>query len=89
MTCHHHLHVSPCTMTEPTPTHAHHHHHDFAEANKAFFDQHAHELHRPDALKLRQKTVAAIQRAHPALFDEDRTEVLDYACGVGAFTSYG
>ncbi|OJT06246.1 hypothetical protein TRAPUB_2927 [Trametes pubescens] len=72
-------------MAEPIPTHAHaheHRHHDFAEANKAFFDQHAHELHRPDALKLRQKTVAVMQRAYPALFDEDRTEVLDYACGV-------
>ncbi|EIW60962.1 S-adenosyl-L-methionine-dependent methyltransferase [Trametes versicolor FP-101664 SS1] len=69
-------------MAAPTPTHEHHSH-DFAEANKAFFDQHAHEPHRPDALKLRHKTVAAMQRAHPALFDEDRTEVLDYACGVG------
>ncbi len=79
-------------MAEPIPTHVHaheHRHHDFAEANKAFFDQHAHELHRPDALKLRQKTVAVMQRAYPALFDEDRTEVLDYACGVGASTSYG
>ncbi|KAI0628798.1 S-adenosyl-L-methionine-dependent methyltransferase [Trametes polyzona] len=63
--------------------HTHEHHHDFAQANKAFFDHHAHEAHHPDALKLREKNVRAMLRAYPQLFDEERTTVLDYACGVG------
>lgn len=74
-------------MSEPHTdhyTHAHDELHDFHAANRAFFDQHARELRHPDALKLREKNVAAMVRAYPALFDEEQTEVLDYACGVGA-----
>ncbi|KAI0373156.1 S-adenosyl-L-methionine-dependent methyltransferase [Pilatotrama ljubarskyi] len=60
-----------------------HTHHDFAQANKAFFDEHAHGHRHPEARKLGQKNVAAMRRAYPTLFDEDTTEVLDYACGTG------
>jgi hypothetical protein len=36
--------------------HHHHHHHDFASANQAFFDKHAHEAdHRPKASELAER----------------------------------
>ncbi|KAI0355128.1 S-adenosyl-L-methionine-dependent methyltransferase [Trametes cingulata] len=63
-----------------------HEQHDFAKANKAFFDEHAHEHRQSEARKLGQKNVAAMRSAYPSLFDEDTTEVLDYACGTGSLS---
>ncbi|KAJ7144936.1 S-adenosyl-L-methionine-dependent methyltransferase [Mycena crocata] len=61
---------------------AHHHHHDFASANQALFDEHAHKAeHRPHAPELAESVSNAILQAYP--FDKDTTTVLDYACGTG------
>ncbi|OSD02116.1 S-adenosyl-L-methionine-dependent methyltransferase [Trametes coccinea BRFM310] len=67
--------------------------HDFAAANRTYFDEHArgcsggdhhrHHHHGEEARKLGRRNVAAMRSAYPLLFDEDTTEVLDYACGVG------
>ncbi|KAK7035886.1 S-adenosyl-L-methionine-dependent methyltransferase [Favolaschia claudopus] len=63
-------------------SHHHHHHHDFAAANQALFDKHAHEAdQRPDAAEVAAKIAEAILKAYP--FDRDNTLVLDYACGTG------
>ncbi|KAJ7700863.1 S-adenosyl-L-methionine-dependent methyltransferase [Mycena rosella] len=63
----------------PTP---HVHHHDFAAANQALFDQHAHHAeHRPLAPEMAQSVFAAILQAYP--FDREATAVMDYACGTG------
>ncbi|KAK7036009.1 Methyltransf-25 domain-containing protein [Favolaschia claudopus] len=62
--------------------HSHHHHHDFAAANQALFDKHAHEAdQRPDAAEVASKISEAILQAYS--FDKDSTLVLDYACGTG------
>lgn len=81
-------------------THGEHHHsgpghehehgsgpsHDFAAANRAYFDEHAHEIEHmhPHAHSLAVKEVEAMRRAWPELFDEERTVAMDYACGTGA-----
>ncbi|KAI8974257.1 S-adenosyl-L-methionine-dependent methyltransferase [Trametes punicea] len=68
--------------------------HDFAAANRVYFDEQArstphrehhghHHHHREEARKLGRRNVAAMRNAYPLLFDEDTTEVLDYACGTG------
>ncbi|KAI0657185.1 S-adenosyl-L-methionine-dependent methyltransferase [Cubamyces menziesii] len=57
-----------------------------AEANKAYFDERARagdHHHGPEARKLGRRNVAALRSTYPLLFDEDTTEVLDYACGTG------
>ncbi|KAI0648430.1 S-adenosyl-L-methionine-dependent methyltransferase [Trametes meyenii] len=69
-----------------THAHGHDHGHDFVEANKAFFNEHAHEHQHPDSRQLAHKNATALRKAYPALFDEDRTTVLDYACGTGALS---
>ncbi|KAJ7771439.1 S-adenosyl-L-methionine-dependent methyltransferase [Mycena metata] len=58
------------------------HHHDFASANQAFFDKHAHQAdHRPKAAEMAESVCKAILEAYP--FDKESTMVLDYACGTG------
>ena len=63
----------------------------FATANEAHFDQRArpsddshHENH-----ELARRTLAAMNKAWPELFDEDYTEAMDYACGTGASPQLG
>ncbi|KAJ7042056.1 S-adenosyl-L-methionine-dependent methyltransferase [Mycena alexandri] len=59
-----------------------HHHHDFASANQAFFDKHAHQAdHRPKAAELAESVCKAVLEAYP--FNKESTTVLDYACGTG------
>ncbi|KAI0781500.1 S-adenosyl-L-methionine-dependent methyltransferase [Trametes elegans] len=60
--------------------------HSFAEANQTYFDQRVHstiEHHHPNGAKLARRNVAAMRKAYSELFDEESTEVLDYACGTG------
>ena len=58
---------------------------DFASANKAYFDQRAHQLSdHGHGHELGRKNVAAMRKAWPELFDEDNTVVMDYACGMGS-----
>ena len=66
------------------------HQHDFAEANRAYFDARANatgtdEAHH-ESPELARREVRAMVRAWPELFDEEHTDVLDYACGTGAFS---
>ncbi|KAI0373157.1 S-adenosyl-L-methionine-dependent methyltransferase [Pilatotrama ljubarskyi] len=59
--------------------------HDFAQANKAHFDEHAGKLEEehPYARELGVITVNTMREHYPSLFDKEHTEVLDYACGIG------
>ncbi|KAI1791562.1 S-adenosyl-L-methionine-dependent methyltransferase [Ganoderma leucocontextum] len=61
------------------------HTHDFAAANKAYFDEHAHKLEDMHAgwREMARKEVDAMRTQWPALFDKERTVVLDFACGIG------
>ncbi|KAJ6546828.1 S-adenosyl-L-methionine-dependent methyltransferase [Mycena capillaripes] len=62
--------------------HHHQHHHDFASANQAFFDKHAHQAdHRPHAPEMAASVCNAILQAYS--FDKEATVVLDFACGTG------
>ncbi|KAI0355113.1 S-adenosyl-L-methionine-dependent methyltransferase [Trametes cingulata] len=70
--------------------HAHHHHghghgHDYVQANKAYFDEHADKVEEehPESRQVACNSVDAMREAYPAIFDKDRTEVLDFACGTG------
>ena len=62
--------------------------HEFMEANNTYFDGRANtagadEAHH-ESPELARREVRAMLRAWPELFDEEHTEVLDYACGTGA-----
>ncbi|KAF7323318.1 Methyltransf-25 domain-containing protein [Mycena chlorophos] len=71
--------------------HTHDHHssshppgpgHDFASANQAFFDQHAHQADkRHGAEEMAQSIRNAMLEAYP--FTQEATRVLDFACGTG------
>lgn len=74
----------------------HHHHHDhpqvhlsghshsYTDANKAYFNDSAQAWDaRPGAEELARRLVGAITRLYPDLFDEEKTEVMDFACGTG------
>ncbi|KAI0668363.1 S-adenosyl-L-methionine-dependent methyltransferase [Trametes maxima] len=68
--------------------HAHGHGHEhaqFVEANKTYFDEHADKLEEehPQARQFGLMVVDRMRELYPAVFDKDRTEVLDYACGIG------
>ncbi|KAF7294560.1 Methyltransf-25 domain-containing protein [Mycena indigotica] len=64
----------------PHPHHAHGH--DYASANQAFFDQHAHEAdQRHGAGELAKDIRDAILQAYK--FDDQSTTLLDFACGTG------
>ena len=65
--------------------HGHGHGHDFAAANKAYFDEYAHNAEEMFAnwRNMARKEVDAMRAQWPALFDKERTVVLDFACGVG------
>ena len=75
--------------------HTHHHptipahgqgHDGFAAANKAYFDEHAdrlEEMH-PEWREMSRKQVEVMRTEWPELFHKERTEVLDFACGIGA-----
>ncbi|KAG9089829.1 hypothetical protein FRC06_001368 [Ceratobasidium sp. 370] len=76
-------------MPDPTPHSAPSHAHDhqpagLLEANRRHFDSQAH-VHgydaNPVAQRLAKKCSSAIIKAVP--FDEDKTVVMDYACGTG------
>ena len=57
----------------------------FASANKAYFNQRAHQLaDHGHGHELGRKNVAAMHKAWPELFDEDNTVAMDYACGMGS-----
>ena len=71
----------------------HHHHdiaqapgegHDFQAANEAHFDAgaEANDVH-PQWRQLARESVEAITKAYPELFDKEKTQVLDFACGTG------
>ena len=57
----------------------------FASANKAYFDQRAHQLaDHGHGHELGRKNVAAMRKAWPELFDEENAVAMDYACGMGS-----
>ncbi|KAH9911686.1 S-adenosyl-L-methionine-dependent methyltransferase [Epithele typhae] len=65
--------------------------HDFAAANKTHFDARATAAHgddphdspaHPENTERARRTVNAMRQWWPELFDEDRTEAMDYACGL-------
>ena len=65
-------------------SHSHGSVHDYEGSNKAYYDQHAQEYdERPSAQILARRIASAMRRKHPALFDEDATVLMDYACGTG------
>ena len=74
-----------------THAHSHHHHHhghthghDFAGENQKHYDATAAEYDaRPDVQELARRVCAAMLKAFPALFDEEQTVLMDYACGTG------
>ncbi|KAL1947203.1 hypothetical protein VTO73DRAFT_14164 [Trametes versicolor] len=75
-------------MSQHTHTHAHAHAHagdDVTEANRAYFDEHAHKVEEehPEARQVGLNSVNAMRTAYPTLFDAEHTEVLDFACGTG------
>ncbi|GBE82817.1 Uncharacterized methyltransferase [Sparassis crispa] len=76
--------------------HHHHHHHDdthihgdshghnYADANKQYFNETAQKWHaHPEAQEMARRLTAAMKSTYPTLFDEERTTVLDFACGTG------
>ncbi|KAI9069490.1 S-adenosyl-L-methionine-dependent methyltransferase [Trametes sanguinea] len=65
-----------------------HHGHDYVEANKAYFDEHAEKVEQehPQARELGIKCVEAMRSNFPSLFDKERTEAMDFACGTGLFS---
>ena len=71
----------------PGPAHGHHHGHDhghFAAANEEFFDKMAKEYNeRPQVQQLARKVVDSMRQTYPALFNEETTTLLDFACGPG------
>ena len=76
------------------PVHGHGHghghgHDDFAAANKAYFDEHADKLEEmhPEWREMSRKQVEVMRTEWPDLFDKERTEVLDFACGIGSSRS--
>ncbi|KAF7298400.1 Methyltransf-25 domain-containing protein [Mycena kentingensis (nom. inval.)] len=76
---HHHNHQHP---------HGHGHGHDYASANQAFFDKHAHTTeHRPMAAELAASIRNAVLGAYA--FDKDTTTVMDFACLWGVDISQG
>lgn len=68
-----------------THGHGHGHGHDFVAANKEYFDANATKLEElyPGWRALARKQVDQFRKAWPELFDPERTEVLDFACGIG------
>ncbi|OSD02115.1 S-adenosyl-L-methionine-dependent methyltransferase [Trametes coccinea BRFM310] len=62
--------------------------HDYVEANKAYFDEHAEKLEQehPHAREVSIKCVDGMRSNFPALFDRERTEAMDFACGTGLFS---
>ena len=64
--------------------HGHGHGHDYAKENQKHFDANAVQYDaRPDVQELARRVRAALLKTYPSLFDEDKTTVLDYACGTG------
>ena len=74
-------------QSEARPAQPHGHAHDFVNANKAYFDEQA--THKGEEMysgwrEMARKEVDAMRAQWPALFDKERTVVLDFACGIGA-----
>ena len=88
--------TSLLSMSDPAHSHSDHHvahghahdGHDFVEANRAYFDEHAHEYQdmHPEARETARLQIEAIRAEWPGLFDKERTTVMDFACGIGAST---
>ncbi|EPQ50567.1 S-adenosyl-L-methionine-dependent methyltransferase [Gloeophyllum trabeum ATCC 11539] len=73
-------------MSDAPAAHHHEHHEhghgNFAESNKKYFDEHAAKYDDvPGAVELASRISEKILKKYP--FDEERTTVLDYACGTG------
>ena len=61
---------------------------DYEGSNKAYYDQHAQKYdERPNAQLLARRIASAMRRKHAALFNEDTTALMDYACGTGQLGS--
>lgn len=78
-------------MADDTSSHgAHHHHHGghghqhFTAANEEYFDKMSKDYEdKPQIQEFARRISKAMREKYPSLFDEDRTALLDYACGPG------
>lgn len=62
--------------------HSHHHHGDVSAVNQEYFDKIASTYDdKPGALEAARRITAAMRQEYA--FDEEKTSVLDYACGTG------
>ena len=58
--------------------------HDYVSANEAHFDAEAQSFDaRPETRELAKRVCKAIRTTYPELFDENKTEIMDFACGSG------
>ena len=66
----------------------HEHEHDFAAANVKHFDSEAKAFDtKPSVIELARRVTKAMVERYPSLFDEEKTSVLDFACGTGTFAA--
>ncbi|KAI0088592.1 S-adenosyl-L-methionine-dependent methyltransferase [Irpex rosettiformis] len=71
--------------------HSHHqspsdiqHGHDYVSANEAYFDSDAlNNAEKPRRVELARRVCNGLRKAYPELLDEDTTELMDFACGIG------
>jgi hypothetical protein len=77
MSSHTHSHI-------PHPGRAHEHEHDFAAANAEHFNAEAEKYDDPKKVEIAQRLLPGILDAYT--FNKEKTVVLDYACGTGAFS---
>ena len=61
------------------------HTHDYAAANQKRFDAEAKAFDaKPSVMELAKRVTKAMVERYPSLFDEEKTSLLDFACGTGA-----
>ena len=84
--------MSEYISTEPdTGSHSHTHNetphsHDFAAANQKHFDAEAKAFDvKPSAIEMAKRISKAMLDTYPTLFNEDKTTVMDFACGTGKY----
>ena len=87
--------IDPATILRPTMSakgkavdrsqvEGHHQGHDHSVANREFFNDIAHKYDdRPHAREAARRIAAAMRTKMPALFQEDATDMMEYACGTG------
>jgi hypothetical protein len=60
------------------------HEHDYIAANEAYFDVEAQKnVEKPQKVQLARRVCNAIRKAYPELWNDESTEMMDFACGTG------